>query len=143
MLRWYSPDTPGPVKSASCVRNDSSNALITSWDSLPSLDISGADPDIVYGVELYKITCGQDIFVNYEVATKNYTSNTIDPYQIYKAVISPRNNVVGARNGTSVIIEGVYDNHYPRYSIQEELQLWYDSTVIKNPLDNKKELGCL
>ena len=109
-----SSDTPGPVKSASCSRNYSSNILITSWDSLPSLDINGSDPDIVFGINLYKITCGQDIFINYEVATMNYTSNTVDPNQIYKAVISPRNNVEGARNGTSVIMEGVYGNHYHR-----------------------------
>ena len=82
------------------------------------LDINGSDPDIVYGVGLYKITCGLDTFINYEIATMNYTSNTVDPYQIYKAVITPRNNVEGARNGTSAMMEGEYDNHYFRYSIR-------------------------
>ena len=37
----------------------------------------------------------------------NSTNNTVDPMEIYKVIITARNNVEGARNGTSVEIRGV------------------------------------
>ena len=33
-------------------------------------------------------------------------SYTVDLMQIYKAVLTPKNNVVGAKNGTSAVIRG-------------------------------------
>ena len=99
-------DTPGNVSNASCERNYSSNVLTTSWTSLPSLDLTDTDPDIVYIVDLFRITCGEDVSMSHENVTGNSTSNTVDLMQIYKAIITPRNNVDGARNGTSVILKG-------------------------------------
>ena len=63
----------------------------------------------MYIVEVYKIACGQELFLSHEVVSLSHSSNTVDPNQIYKVVITPRNNVDGARNGTSVKIEGGYD----------------------------------
>ena len=36
----------------------------------------------------------------------NSTNNTVDPMQIYKVIITARNNVEGAKNGTSVEMRG-------------------------------------
>ena len=99
-------DTPGNVSNASCERNYSSSVLTTSWASVPSLDLTDIDPDVVYSVDLFKITCGQDVSVSQEIVNGNNTTNTLDLMQIYKAIITPRNNVEGARNGTSVILKG-------------------------------------
>ena len=99
-------DTPGNVSNASCERNYSSNVLTTSWTSLPSLNLTGVDPDIIYSVDLFRITCGEDVSMSHENVTGNNTSNTLDLMQIYKAIITPRNNVDGARNGTSVVMRG-------------------------------------
>ena len=77
------------------------------WNPLPTLDINDTDPDIVYTVELYQITCGQNILINRTVvAGTSVTEENLDLMQIFKAVIAARNNVPGARNGPSVEIEG-------------------------------------
>ena len=80
--------------------------MLIQWDVLPSLDLTDVDPDIVYSVELYKITCGEDIFICREDVFVNSTNNTVDPMQIYKVIITARNNVEGARNGTRTEISG-------------------------------------
>ena len=100
------------MKNTACERNYSTNAitpkadLTTHWSSLPSLDLNDTDPDIVYSVELYKITCYEDIFMSREDVFVNSTNNTVDPMEIYKVIITARNNVERARNGTSVEMKG-------------------------------------
>ena len=79
------------------------------WNPLPTLDINDTDPDILYTVELYQITCGQNILINrMEVADSNVTEEDLDLMQIYKAVIAARNNMRSARNGPSVKRKGIY-----------------------------------
>ena len=94
------------MSNVSFERNYSSSVLTTSWASLPSLDLTDIDPDIVYSVDLFKITCGQYVSMSHKIVLGNSTSNTLDLMQIYKTIITPRNNVEGARNGTSVIMKG-------------------------------------
>ena len=94
------------MKNDTWERNSFSSLLTTRWSSLPSLDLNDTDPDIVYSVELYKITCGEDIFMSREDVFVNSTNNTVDPMEIYKVIITARNNVEGARNGTSVKMRG-------------------------------------
>ena len=75
---------------------------------LPTLDINDTDPDILYTIELYQITCGQNILINRtEVAGSNVTEEGLDLMQIYKAVIAARNNVRDARNGPTAEINGI------------------------------------
>ena len=90
---------PDQVKNVILTRT-TSVIVIIQWDALPSLDLNDTDPDIVYSVELYKITCGEDIFMSREDVFVNSTNNTVDPMEIYKVIITARNNVEGARNGT-------------------------------------------
>lgn len=94
------------MSDAVCERNYSSGVLTTSWTALPSLNITDIDPDIVYSVEVFKITCGLDVSMSHKIVTENSTSNFLDLMQIYKAVITPRNNVDNARNGTSEVMRG-------------------------------------
>ena len=78
------------------------------WNPLPTLDINDTDPDILYTVELYQITCGQNILINRtEVAGSNVSKEGLDLMQIYKAVIAARNNVRGARNGPTAEMKGI------------------------------------
>ena len=88
-------------------RNYSFNILTYLWDPLPSLNLTDIDPDIVYTVELYQITCGQSILISHETVAEYSISYTVDLMQIYKAVLSPKNNVVNARNGTNAVIRGM------------------------------------
>ena len=79
-----------------------SNTTIT-WTPPHSLDLTGVDPDIVYCVEVYNITCGRrDLIISdCNVTEPSYTSDDIAPDgYMYEYIVTPRSNVEGARNGT-------------------------------------------
>jgi hypothetical protein len=81
-----------------------------SWEAPFSLDLTDVDPDIVYCVEVYNITCGRrDLIISdCTVIEPSYTSDDIGPHgYIYEYTITPRSNMQGASNGTSVTIEGM------------------------------------
>ena len=95
------------MKKAYIHRNYSLGVLTIEWDPLPTLDLTDADPDIVYNVELVRITCGQNVSISQtSVVETSATVENLDLMQIYKAVISARNNVREARNGPSMEISG-------------------------------------
>ena len=99
---------PGEVKNPIHQRDYLSKSLTTSWDPLFSLDLTDIDPDIVYKVELFETTCGRNVPIHQsDVAENSVAKENLDLMQIYKDVITPRNNVHGARNGPSVEIEGI------------------------------------
>ena len=100
------------VGNASCQRDYTFNLLITLWNPLFTLDINDTDPDIVYTVQLFRTTCGQNTLMNQTTVNwNNATEENLDLMQIYKAVIAARNNVPGARNGPSVEMEGIVVIH--------------------------------
>ena len=102
------PDTPKRVTNVTLQRVSSEDELTILWNPLPTLDINDTDPDILYTVELYQITCGQNILINRtEVAGSNVTEEGLDLMQIYKAVIAARNNVRNARNGPTAERKGI------------------------------------
>ena len=101
-------DTPGEVRNASCERNYSFDTLTTLWDPLPTLDLTDIEPDVLYTVELLKITCGQNVSMNKTVVARNSTTmENLDLMQIYKTVVVASNNVIGAKDGPSVEMEGI------------------------------------
>ena len=104
----YNVDIPSKVENASCKRNHSSGAhLITEWDPLPSLNLTNAEPDIVYRVQWWKITCGQNVSMGEETVNGTNTSYAIhQPYEIYEVVIIPKNNVLLAEDGKGNILRG-------------------------------------
>ena len=101
-------DVPGRVKNASCKRNHTSGAyLITNWDPLPSLDLTNADPGIVYRVQWRNVTCGQNVSMGEETVNGTNTSYAIHhPHEIYEVTITPRNNIMAARDGERRVMRG-------------------------------------
>ena len=94
------PLTTGQLAAVSDVSRQSSTL---SWQAPSSLDLTGVDPDIVYCVEVYNITCGgrELVFSDCNVTENSYTSNVIAPDgYIYEYIVTPRSNVQGAQNGT-------------------------------------------
>ena len=107
------------------VTNIVRNINIVTWKPPFSLDLTGVDPDIVYCVEVYNITCGRrDLIISdcnvtessYTLALypegpgyeASYTSDDISPHgYIYEYTVTPRSNVEGASNGTSLTVIGV------------------------------------
>ena len=81
----------------------SRNSSTLSWDAPYSLDLTGVDPDVVYCVEVFNITCGRrDLIISdCNVTEPSYTSDVIGRNgYIYEYIVIPRNNVPGTRNGT-------------------------------------------
>ena len=96
------------MQNASCQRNYSRDVLITTWNPLFSLDITDTDPDIVYSVEVFQITCGQNLFMNRTIVMdSNATLEGLDMMDIYRAVIAAANNVPEAMDGPSVEMIGI------------------------------------
>ena len=89
--------------------NVQTNSSTLTWVPPPSLDLTDIDPDIAYCVEVYNITCGmRDLIIsNCSVTEPSYTSGVIVDGYIYKYTITPRSNVPGARNGTSLTLQGI------------------------------------
>ena len=100
---------PGSISSLRFERNYSSAVLTTFWDPLPTLDITDRDPDIIYRVQIFKITCGESILLSDENVTESITSNYLSPLQlmeIYMTIITPRNNVRGYVDGPKKELKG-------------------------------------
>ena len=78
------------------------------WEAPFSLDLTDIDPDIVYCVEVYNITCGERGFILGECSLIDltYDYSGIDSAFIYEIAITPKSNVNGADNGTKSIIKG-------------------------------------
>ena len=94
------------------------NASTITWEPPFSLDLTGIDPDIVYCVEVYNITCGVDDLVagDCNVTEPRYVDRRLWQGYIYRITVTPRSNVQGVtvRNGTRLIKEGKDNNHKAR-----------------------------
>ena len=80
------------------------------WNAPFSLDLTNANPDIVYCVEVYNITCERrDLIISdCNVTEPSYTSDDIAPDgYIYEYTVTPRSNVEEAKNGTSLTVTGI------------------------------------
>ena len=83
--------------------------MTTRWTPSPSLDLTDIDPDIMYDVQVFMVTCGENVSIsNHSISTNIVTVDHLDLMQIYKIIVSARNNVPDASNGPSVKIEGSY-----------------------------------
>lgn len=97
---------PGNISNLESKRKYSIDILTTSWEPLPTLDITDRDPDIIYHVEICKTTCGQRVPMSNENVTESSVNNTLDLMEIYRTTVTPRNNVPGYINGHSVAMQG-------------------------------------
>ena len=85
------------------------------WEAPFSLNLTNVEPDIVYCVEVYNITCGgrELLISDCDVTETSYTCDVIAPDgYIYEYTVTPRSNVEGALNGTSKTITGVCVSYY-------------------------------
>ena len=87
------------------IKRDSSTIT---WEAPFSLDLTGVDPDIVYCVEVYNITCGVDDLVvgDCNVTEPRFIDNRLKQGYIYRITITPRSNGQDAQNGTNNTKEG-------------------------------------
>ena len=78
------------------------NASTLSWVPPFSLDLTSVEPDVVYCVEVYNITCGRSHLISEcDVMDTSYTNDVLHLGYIYEYTVTPRSNVQGVANGTS------------------------------------------
>ena len=84
------------------------NLSSITWGPPFSLNLTGIDPDIVYCVEVYNITCGVDDLVvgNCNVTEPRYVDNGLQQGHICRIIVTPRSNGRNAQNGTNSTKEG-------------------------------------
>ena len=84
-----------------------SESHILRWEPAFSLNITNVEPDVIYIVELYRLntTCFYQSLISL-VATSETSFVFFAPPYPHEVIITPRNNVEGARNGTSSIYSG-------------------------------------
>ena len=84
------------------------NSSIITWKAPFSLDLTGVDPDIVYCVDVYNITCGVDDLVvgDCNVTEPHFVDNRLQQRYIYRITTTPRSNGQDAQNGTNNTKEG-------------------------------------
>ena len=89
------------------------NANVLLWEAPFSLDLTNVDPDIVYCVEVYNITCGRSLLISEcDVMETSYTSDALHSEYIYEYTVTPRSNVEGASNGTRLTEIGMLINYH-------------------------------
>ena len=78
------------------------------WRAPFSLNLTNADPDIVYCVEIINITCGRSLLVSEcDVMETSYTNDALQPGYIYEYTVTPRSNVEEAASGTTANVTGI------------------------------------
>ena len=84
-----------------------SSAIYLTWRPPFSLNLTTAEPDIVYciDIKLFNITNGEDHLVsNCSVFNTHYNFIAENPDPLYHLRVTPRSNVEGAKNGTPSVI---------------------------------------
>ena len=97
----------GPLSMVTEIKRNSSTIT---WKAPFSLNLTGVDPDIVYCVEVYNITCGSgvdDLVVgDCDVTEPRFVYNRLQQGYIYRITITPRSNGQDTQNGTNNTKEG-------------------------------------
>ena len=79
------------------------NSITISWDPPFSLNLTTAEPDIQYCVDVYNVTGGGDDHLQSvcDITDTYYTFTASDPDQLFIFTVTPRSNVEGSLNGTT------------------------------------------
>ena len=92
-------DSPGNLSATA-----TNTTICISWMPPFSLNLTNADPDIIYCVDVYNVTGGglHHLTNDCHVITPTYTFTVEnpDPRDQFKFTVTPRSNVEGAKNGT-------------------------------------------
>ena len=99
------------------------DSITITWKPPFSLNLTHAEPDVVYCVDVYNVTNRSyyDHFISdCSVTNARYLLNVShpDPRDIFEFTIMPRNNIPGAKNGTpSGPLEAYFYGDYRTFTI--------------------------
>ena len=92
------------------IKVPSVTSIIVTWEPPFSMNLTHAEPDVVYCVDIFNATSNQSqqvddlklLISDCSVLDTQYTytQNDPDPTNAFEVKITPRSNVEGARNGT-------------------------------------------
>ena len=89
-----------------------SSSIQLFWRPPFTLNLTMAEPDIVYCVDIFNNITGElnHLFSNCSVFDTcfKFTEEASHPWDLYHFIITPRSNVAGAENGTSSEVFGSY-----------------------------------
>ena len=80
-----------------------SNSLHLTWTAPFSLNLTTAEPDIQYCVDVYNVTEGEDMVESICDITETfyiYTPDNPSPDHLFNFTVTPKSNVPGSLNGT-------------------------------------------
>ena len=88
--------------------HEDKTSLTFHWDPPLSLDLTNANPDIAFCVDVYNITCGKRDLIasDCNLTEPSYTRHVNGDGYVYEHVFTPRSNVPQASNGTSLSLKG-------------------------------------
>ena len=93
----------GPLGSLTPNLTTSTSFITISWLPPFSLNLTTAEPDIQYCVDVYNVTGGGDDHLQSvcDITDTYYTFTASDPDQLFIFTVTPRSNVEGSLNGTT------------------------------------------
>ena len=105
-----------------------SSAIQLSWQPPFSLNLTTTEPDIVYCVDIFNTTDHKEAEADHLVsncsvfeACYKFTIENPDAEDFFRFAVTPRSNIIGARNGTPSMIN-------VSYSFESKLHIWPDIT---------------
>ncbi len=128
------------------VRNISRTPEINliSWHPPKSANLSNAEPDIAFCLEVYNTTCGNgNSLINLcDLMEPRYIygNDELHPHKTYGLTVIPRSNIEGASNGSAATKNGKSQFHhahrciYMYYNIIEVFRSWGElpKTIIRH-----------
>ena len=109
----------GPLGPVSNIVVNNFTDILLSWQPPFTLNLSNIEPNIVYCIDVFTISCGTiHAFSKCDITQLYFQYNGSDPRNKYQFIITPRSNVAGAINGTaSELVTG-------RSTASKLLSLW-------------------
>ena len=107
MLPTFSVTFIGSLKSVKKLafdeRSTTSTSVFITWEAPFSLNLTTAEPDIMYFIDIYNISGGGELVESNNVVTSSYifTPDNPNPDHLFSFEVTPRSNVPGALNGTT------------------------------------------
>ncbi len=88
-----------------------SSAIQLSWQPPFSLNLTTAEPDIVYCVNVFNITDERDYLISNCSVFETYYNFVVenpDPKDTFQFIVTPRSNIEGARSGNTKEINATF-----------------------------------
>ena len=82
----------------------SCDSIHITWEAPFSLNLTTAEPDIQYCVDVYNVTGGEELVESICDITETfyiYTPDNPSPDHLFNFTVTPRSNVPGSLNGTT------------------------------------------